>query len=350
MAIRVGIIGLDYGAQVHVPAYKENPRYELTAVASRVPGRAEAFARENGIPRWYTDPRQLIHSDLDLVSIATPPGTHSGYSVMALANRKHVVTEIAFMPSAADAGVVLETAQRVKRVGAAAFVLRFTPLLRHITDLLKQGAIGRPQLMTFDFFSNFLAIPGEDNRWIWDADNGGGILAGYTAHAIDLALRWFGPVSAVDGALATLTRAGLPPGLKHVADDTGQATLHFENGMLGLLRHSAVTAMPRTAIELHGSDGSLLIGGFGDEAALLRMGADAPETIFPPVPYLEETRGHSGLAGAFSIFLDQLATAILDHQTPPDLPTFDDGLRVTRVIDAIRLSARLRRQVALSEI
>lgn len=350
MAIRVGVIGLDYGAQVHVPAFKENPRYELAAVASRAPGRAEAFARENGIAAWHTDPRQLIHSDLDLVSIATPPATHSGYTVMALANRKHVVTEIAFMPSAADAGVALETAQRVKRVGAAAFVLRYTPLLRHVTELLKQGVIGRPQVMTFDFFSNFLALPDDDNRWIWDADNGGGVLAGYTAHAIDLALRWFGPVSAAEGALAALSRVSRPPGLKHIADDTGQATLHFESGVLGLFRHSAVTALPRTTLELHGSEGSLLINGFGDEAQLLRMGAAAPETIFPPVPYLEETRGHSGLAGAFSVFLEQLAAAILEQQTPPELPTFDAGLQVTRVLDAIRLSSRARRQVALSEI
>lgn len=350
MPIRVGVIGLDYGAQVHVPAFKENPRYEVVAVASRVAGRAETFARESGIARWYTDPRQLIHSDLDLVSIATPPATHSGYAVMALANRRHVLAEVAFMPSTADARLVAESAQRVKRVGVAAFVLRFTPLLRHITDLLKQGLIGRPRLMTFDFLSNFLDVPDESNRWIWDADNGGGVLAGYTAHALDLGLHWFGPVREVEATLATLTSLSLPAGLKHAADDTGAVTLHFESGVLGLFRHSGVTALPRTAIEVHGTEGSLLITGFGDEASLLRMGAEAPETLFPPVAYLEETRGHSGLAGAFGIFLEHLAAAITEHSLSPDLPTFADGLRVTRVIDAARLAAREKRRVALSEI
>ncbi|MBL8058232.1 MAG: Gfo/Idh/MocA family oxidoreductase [Anaerolineales bacterium] len=350
MPIRVGVIGLDYGAQVHVPAFKENPRYEVTAVASRAAGRAEAFAREQGIARWYADPRQLIHSDLDLVSIATPPATHSGYAVMALANRRHVLSEIAFMPSAADARVVTESAERVKRVGAAAFVLRYTPLLRHITDLLKAGAIGRPRLMTFDFFSNFLDLPDDNNRWIWDADNGGGVLAGYTAHALDLGQRWFGPVREVEATLSTLTSVSLPAGLKNAADDTGAVTLLFQAGVVGLFRHSAVTALPRTQIELHGTEGSLLITGFGDEAALLRMGAEAPETLFPPVPYLEETRGHSGLAGAFGIFLEQLAQAITEHSLPPDLPTFADGLQVTRLIEAARLASREKRRVALSEI
>ncbi len=350
MAIRVGVIGLDYGAQVHVPAFKANPRYQVVAVASRAAGRAEAFAKESGIPHFYTDARHLIHSNLDLVSIATPPATHSGYAVMALANRRHVLTEVAFMPSTADARVVAESAERVKKVGAAAFVLRYTPLLRHVTDLLRQNAIGRPRLMTFDFFSNFLQVPDDDLRWIWDADGAGGVLAGYTAHALDLAMRWLGPVREVDGALATLTSVSLPAGIKHPADDTGQATLHFESGALGLFRHSGITALPRTAMELHGTDGSLIINGFGDDAALLRMGADEPETLFPPVNYLEETRGHSGLVGAFGIFLEQLADAITDHHIAPELPTFADGVQITRLIDAIRLAAREKRRVAISEI
>ncbi len=350
MAIRVGVIGLDYGAQVHVPAFKENPKFEVVAVASRIPNRAETFAHENGIPRWYADPRQLIHSDLDLVSVATPPATHSGYTVMALANRRHVVTEIAFMASAADARVVVETAERVKRVGAAAFVLRYTPLLRHMADLLRDGAIGQPRLVCFDYFSNFLAAPDDTNRWLWDADNGGGVLAGYSAHAIDLAQHWFGPVQAVDATLATLTSGGLPAGVKHLADDTGTVTLHFESGLLGLFRHSAVSAVPRNALEIHGTDGSLLIEGLGEHGALLRMGAESPEALFAPIPYLEATRGLTGLPGAFRVFLDQLATAITDHQTPPDLPTFADGLQVTRVLEAARLASREQRRVAIATI
>lgn len=350
MAIRVGVIGLEYGAQVHVPAFKADPRFEVVAVATRAAGRAEAFARENQIPRWYTDPRQLIQSDLDLVSIATPPATHAGYAVMALAQQRHVISEIAFMPNTADARVVVEAAGRARRVGAAALVLRYTPLLRHVTDLLQQDVLGRPRLMTFDFFSNFLETPDHSLRWIWDADNGGGVLAGYTAHALDLACRWFGPVQAVEGTLATLTSASPPEGLRHVADDTGSAVLHFENGVLGLFRHCAVTAMPRVAIELHGAAGSLLINGFGEEASFLHMGAEAPEMLFPPVTYLEETRGQSGLAGAFAIFLDRLADAVLGRPIAPDFPSFTEGLQVTRLIDAIRIAAQEKRRVSLSEI
>jgi predicted dehydrogenase len=379
MTIRVGVIGLNHGLQVHLPAYKASPSYEVVAVCARSAERAKAAALEHHIPGWYADARQLITSDeVDLVSIASPPYTHSGFTAAALASGKHVVTEIAFVCSTLDARVLLEMSHEMGRVGAPAYVLRYTPILRLVTDLLAQNRIGRPRLMRFETFSSFLARAGQGPRWIWDMENGGGILANYTSHALDLARRWFGPVKEVDGTLATFADVSAPDGrgplapqspsdphwpalaragpgrTAGLADDTGFVTLHFESGMLAAFSHSAVTAYPRTSIELHGSEGSLLIEGFGDEATLLPMGGGEAQPLFPPEQYLEETRGHRGLLGAFDVFLDRLAAAITNDATPPhvprDLPTIADGLEVTRLVDAARLASRQRRRIRLDEI
>lgn len=347
MTIRVGVIGLEYGGEIHVPAYKEDAKYELVAICSRTLERAAAFAHEHNIPHWYADPRQMIDSEIDLVSIATLPPTHAGLVAAALAHKRHVVCEVAFMPSAADATIVTEMVQAVGTVGAAAFVLRYKPHLRLVSDLMQRGAIGRPMMVCFDYFSNFLVAPDDATRWMWDADNGGGVLAGYVSHAIDLALRWFGPVHEVDAALGRLSRITLPTGILNLADDSGSVTLHFENGVVGMFRHSAVTALPRTSFEIHGSEGSVLIDGFGDDVSLLRMGSETPEPQYPPIPYLEQTRGHAGLQGAFSVFLDDLAEAITNGHTPTHLPTFRDGLLVTRVIDAARRASREKQRVTV---
>ncbi|MGH2523379.1 MAG: Gfo/Idh/MocA family protein, partial [Anaerolineales bacterium] len=353
MTIRVGLIGLNYGARVHLPVYKAHPKYEVVAVCARTPGRAEKAARENQVARAYTDARELINDqNVDLVSIASPPGTHAGYAAAALAARKHVVVEIGFVCDAPDARVLAVIAREQKRVGTAAYVLRYTPLLRHVTDLLaaQPNPMGRLRLMRFDSFSNFLARPDQGYRWIWDGKNGGGILWNFTSHAIDLALRWLGPVREVDGALTTFARVDLPRSGKlpsrvgllakarvqanppAPADDTGFVTLHFENGAIATFSHSAVTAYPRTHLELHGSEASLLIEGFGDEAALLKMGEEESEPLFPPPAYLEESRGQSGLEGGFRVFLDRLAIPIEGGEPPADLPTFAQGWEVARVL------------------
>jgi len=283
MTIRVGIIGLNYGLQVHLPAYKANPKYEVMAVCARTPGVAEAVAREHTIPNWYTEARQLIASDeIDLVSIASPPHTHSGYAAAALAAGKHVVIEIAFVCSPPDARILADMSRQMGRLGLPAYVLRYTPTLRMVTDMLRQNLLGRARLMRFELFNNFLVEPGQDYRWLWDADNGGGILAGFTSQGFDLARRWFGPVKEVDATLITFSDVTPPPGAGPLADDTGFVTLHFESGMIATFSHSAVMAYPRTSIEVHGSAGTLLIEGLGDEAAWLPMDEQTTQRLFPP--------------------------------------------------------------------
>ena len=185
---------------------------------------------------------------------------------------------------------------------------------------------------------------------MWNAESGGGVLSGFASHAVDLALHWFGPVREVDATLATFTEVTQPSGAGELADDTGFATILFDNGVIGAFSHSAVTAYPHTRFELHGSAASLVIEGFGEEVSLITMGETTLQPQYPPPAYLEATRGHSGLPGGFAVLLEDLARAIETGSAPPTLPTFRDGWEVTRILDALKLSSREKRRVALSEI
>lgn len=376
MTIRVGLIGLNYGAQVHLPTYKAHAKYEVVALCARTKGAAEKAAKEHNISRWYADARDLINDkDIDLVSIVSPPGTHAGFAAAALGAGKHVVVEVGFVCDAPDARLLTTVARERERVGVAAYVLRFSPLLRHVGDLVKQNTLGQIRLMRFDSFSNFLALPNQAYRWIWEAENGGGILLNFTAHAIDLARQWLGPAQAVEATLTTLAAANAPEAhrssqplpektgllarvkpaetahkIKALADDTGFATVYFESGAIGTFSHSAATAYPRTRIELHGTEASIVVEGFGDEATQVRMGEADFEPVYAPPLYLEESLGHSGFMGGFRVFLDRLGAAIDDKVVPPDLPTFADGWETARVLDAIKLASREKRRVHLAEI
>jgi predicted dehydrogenase len=350
MAIRVGVLGLNYGARVHIPIYKENSRYDLVAVCARTPGRAEAVAREHRIPKWYSDVRAFLHSDIDLVSIATPPVTHAHLAAAALVAGKHTVVEVAFVGGSADARVLTRLASERGRIGTAAYVLRYVPTLRLVSDMLAHGDVGEPRLMRMDFFSSFMAVPGSEYRWFWEAENGGGILAGVIAHGFDLARRWFGEVREVEASLSTLsTPPPLPPGITP-ADDTGLVTLHFESGMEATFNFSAATAFRRVAIELHGSKASLLVDGFGDDLSILQMDEPRPQTVYAPGSYLEETRGQNGLLGGLQSFVGRLAEPLSGGATPADLPTFAEGLEVARLLDAARVASKERRRVHLDEV
>ena len=65
------------------------------------------------------------------------------------------------------------------------------------------------------------------------------------------------------------------------------------------------------------------------EAAELTARDGATEPLFSPENYLEESRGRTSMAGGFHVFVERLAEAI-GGAPPVDLPTFGDGLEVTR--------------------
>jgi predicted dehydrogenase len=349
MSIRVGIIGLHHGVAVHLPAYAASAKYEVAAVCDRTPGLAEEVAQTHNVPHIYTDAAQLIAApEVEVVSIATPPRTHLSLATAALKAGKHVVIETPFACNVAEVRALMGL-WRLRRIGAPAYALRYAPHLRMVTDLLAQKKIGRPQFMRVDIFSDFLAHADQNYRWMWDGEYGGGVLANFTATVFDLALRWFGPVREVTANLTTLFRTTPPEGASVLADDTGFVTLRFENGLLAHFGCSAVTAWNQTHMEIHGTEGSLLIEGFGEDVTLVRMRDGTTEPLFSPENYLEESRGRTSIAGGFHVFVERLADAI--GGTPPaDLPTFADGLAVTRLIEAVRYAARDRRTVAMAEV
>ncbi len=346
--IRVGVIGLNRGGAVHVPAFKANIKYEVTAVASRTLGAAELFAREHNIPRWYTDPRQLILSDyVDLVSIASPPASHAGLAAAALVAGKHALVEVPYVACAPDAVVLKDLMKERVRLGAVAYTMRYIPVLRYVSDILADGRLGQLRLMRFEFFSPVMR-QGNLEAWMWDAEHGGGVLAGYVAHILDLALRWFGPVREVAANLATFSQPPARAQGRPLADDSGWALMLFENGVQAHFSYSAAVATTHTRLEIHGEQGSLLIDGLGETMHWVKMDSDTPETLYPPMHYLEDTRGESSFSGGFGILIEHLAEALRSGKTHPLLPTFRDGLRVARCLDAVYQANTEKRTVKVS--
>src|SRR3954452_8270593 len=102
--LRVGVIGTGSGANVHVPAYKAAPDFEVVAIVSRRRENAERVATEHGIG-WSGDdyPAMLREVDLDVVSIAVPGGLHHEIALAAAEAGKHVLSEKPFATSLSQA-------------------------------------------------------------------------------------------------------------------------------------------------------------------------------------------------------------------------------------------------------
>ena len=93
--VRIGIVGSGFQADCIAQAVKTMPEEgEVVAVASPTKGHAAGFAKRHGIPRAYTDHRELLRdSDVEMVSITAPNRLHAQIAIDAARAGKHVVCE-----------------------------------------------------------------------------------------------------------------------------------------------------------------------------------------------------------------------------------------------------------------
>ena len=67
------------------PAFSEVPGSSVVAVMSRSEEKARHYAERHAIPKWYTDPQELIDdSEVNAIYIATPPSSHATFAIMAM--------------------------------------------------------------------------------------------------------------------------------------------------------------------------------------------------------------------------------------------------------------------------
>ena len=67
---KIGIVGTGWGARVQVPAFRE-AGLDVVAIAGHDPDRTRRIAEELRVEP-FEDWRDLVRSDVDLVSIVTP--------------------------------------------------------------------------------------------------------------------------------------------------------------------------------------------------------------------------------------------------------------------------------------
>jgi xylose dehydrogenase (NAD/NADP) len=134
---------------------------EFVAVASRDRARAEAYAREKGIPRAHGSYEALLADpEIDAVYLSLPNALHVPWAIRALEAGKHVLCEKPLSRRAAEAERAFDVAQAAGLVLAEAFMWRHHPQVARAQQLLAQGAVGRLALIRARF-SGPVALAGD---------------------------------------------------------------------------------------------------------------------------------------------------------------------------------------------
>ncbi len=323
--LRWGVLGVARIATVKViPAMQHGELTEVAAIASRDLARAQAAARDLGIPKAYGSYEELLADpDIDAIYNPLPNHLHVPWSIRAAQAGKHVLCEKPIGLSAAEARQLIAARDRAGVVIGEAFMIVCHPQWIRAMELAHGGHIGtlRAAVGSFGYFN-----PNPANvRNI--LEYGGGGLMDVGCYPIKASRMFFGeePVR-VSG---TLVR---DPDFR--TDTLASGLLEFPAG------HAVFTCstqiVPNQSMKFLGTRGSIefeipfnAIPGhtsqirIDDGSDLLRSGVKVEE--FPP-------------CDQYTLQGDAFSKAILE-KTPPPVP-LEDAEKNMRVIEAVFRAAK----------
>lgn len=355
--IKIGIIGLGlWGRQAHLPAFAGLDQVEVIALADPQMDRAESAADAFGVRRVEREPAALFRdpAGLDAVVIATPDDTHRDLAVAAFRAGLHVLCEKPLAYDLEQAIDMVQAAHQADRVGKIGFLYRHSPVVTRMKELIDQGYIGDVQIVQSVGGNAQFAAPGTPLHWkMRKRHANGGVFVEYGSHTIDLAL-WFG------GTLRSVVAHGITlipsrptttgPGRVELDDDASWIAT-YERGGEALFRTGwASYPVGGGGTQVFGTKGTLGWHASRDREALLAATPDEPEPhpVFeyapPPDPTYDAGSHPIGLLGRYNVRL--AASFIADIRAGQvSWPSFEDGVRAQRVLDAIRVSLDERRWV-----
>lgn len=329
----VGVIGIGFGQQAHVPAFRSDGRCQVKAIAGRSRDRAQAVADRLAIPHALGDWRDLIeHPEVDIVSIAVPPIFQPEIALAAIQAGRHLFCEKPAALHSQAARELLDAARAHRVVHGVDFLFRAVPALEQARRILHAGRLGpiRHALVNWKL-ETYAYRTGLQHSWKLDPEQGGGSLLNFVSHEIDTLLHWLGPIDQV-AAWTSDNSARADLWLRH-ADGAAVSLSVAADAFLGSGHH----------FELHGRDGTLTLHNSGPDHArgwALHLGTRESNRLEPWTVEDLPVQDGDGRISATARLVRRFLDAVLGG--PAMEPDLADALRVQQVLDAA-LDARATR-------
>ena len=312
--MRVGIIGTGWIAEKAAITLNGLKECEAFAVGSRKQDTADAFAKKWNIKRAYGSYSELIaNPDVDLVYVGTPHSHHFDVTREALLAGKPCLVEKAFMANARQTEEIINLAKERRVFIAEAIWTRYQPAVKMIRNLIANGRIGEPRLVTAT-----LGYSMGDKPRIMRPDLCGGALLDLGVYALNFARMFFpAEIVSIDGTCVK-SDTGM--------DLTNAMTLVLKDGMLCNLQSSAACVGDNIGV-IAGTEGNLIIDNINNPQTITVNGPDRV--------YIETIRVPQQITG-YEYQFQACRQALIDGLLEPREMPLKETLYIMQLMDGLR--------------
>jgi predicted dehydrogenase len=326
----MGIIGAGILGTSHAVIYSGLDNARLVAVSDTNGSRARKLASEYGGDS-YEDYKQMLKDEsIDAVAVCTPDFAHRDPTVAAAEAGKHILVEKPLATSVKDGQDMIDAARKAGVKLMVRFGNRWNPPFVRAKEALDSGELGELEYL-YIRLNDTIYVPTEMLSWAARSTVAWFLMS----HTIDLA-RWYAKSEAKKAygvsRSAVLTKRGVS------TPDLYSAIVEFESGVVANLESLWVLPTSHPSIydfkmEMVGTRGSVSV--------------DTTERCVELYGEKQHTRpdtlGLVNLQGVNAGFMKESTAAfikcVLDDKPVPT--PGEDGLKVTKVIQAIEQSCQL---------
>lgn len=249
--VGAGVIGRHHGRVLTELA----DRLELVAVVDPHPERAQQIVDGHGGKPYASLAEAIAGTEIDVVVVCTPTGTHGQLAIEALRAGKDVIIEKPAEITVERTDEIIAAQEAAGRLVTVISQHRFDPATEVTVDAIARGELGRltSGIASIDWWRGQSYYDSGDWRGTWDLD-GGGALMNQGVHTIDLLVATMGRPVEVFAYTGTLAHERIE------VEDVAVGVVRFESGALGVL-HATTAAYPGMSarLQVHGDKGSVII-------------------------------------------------------------------------------------------
>jgi predicted dehydrogenase len=369
--IKVAVFGTGFMGRVHVEALRRLGTVDVVAIAGRTAESARKFASAHAIDSWTGDYKELLaDSGIAAVHICSPNSLHFPMGKAALEANKHVLCEKPLASSVEQAVAMAALAKDRNLTNCTLYNIRSYPQVQNMRRMREAGDLGEIYAVQGTYSQDWLLY---DTDWNWRIESGP------SRTFADIGTHWCDLVEHITGLRITSLCADLqtfhktrkkpkgsvetfagktlrPIEYDEVAistEDFGAMTFRMGQSTRGALTVSQISAgrKNRLFVEIFGSKASAAWNAEAPDELWIGH-RNAPNEIIVKDPtllrgqaksYADLPGGHSeGYDDTFKQTFQRFYRTIADRKAPVEYPTFDDGIRQMRILEAVIESSKKR--------
>lgn len=239
-----------------IPALLKDSNNEIVAVMDANADVARAVAEKYGFEKWFNDEEEMLKTvECDAVYIATPVFCHYKQAMLALKYGANVFMEKPIALNAKEGKEILDAFKAAGKKLSIGYMMGYHNLHQKAHDLIKEGKLGKVNLVKMQFSCWYPDIPGawRQNK----ALGGGGCIMDLAVHCMELFTSITGDhIEKCSAYFATKT-------FNYEVEDSAVITFKSESGILGHIdvNFNIPDNCSSGNIEIYGTAGSIITRG-----------------------------------------------------------------------------------------